>query len=113
MTPLPTRVQTVVAVTAALSALHASPAAGTSFVVHAGDTETETKTVTGTDTGTIESGGSLSTSGTAIVWVGPSPFPGIVVTNWGTIGSSTARGIDTSGSSTVRSFRLDNNAGGR
>jgi len=47
---------------------------------------------------------------TAIGWSGPSPAPGVVINNFGTI-SATVRALDTSGGSTVRNFTLNNNAG--
>jgi len=38
-------------------------------------------------------GASLSTSGTATTWTGPSKPPGVVIDNSGAIRSSTSRGI--------------------
>src|SRR5262249_57452689 len=40
----------------------------------------------------------------------PSPAPGVVINNFGTI-RATVRALDTSGGSTVRNFTLNNNAG--
>ncbi len=87
-----------------------SPALALPFTVTTG-TDTVAKTVTGTDTGSVAAGAALSTNGTAITWSGPSPAPGVTIDNSGTISSSTARGIDTSGGNTVRNFTLNNNLG--
>ncbi|MDP2409276.1 MAG: autotransporter outer membrane beta-barrel domain-containing protein [Pseudolabrys sp.] len=80
------------------------------FTVNAGTTDTTAKTVTGTDTGTVQSGGTLSTAGTAISWTGPSADPGVTINNFGTITSGN-RGIDTSGANPPRNLTLNNAAG--
>ncbi|WP_164604236.1 autotransporter domain-containing protein [Rhodopseudomonas sp. BR0M22] len=84
------------------------PAGAASFDVSSGATDTTAKTVTGTDTGTVESGGTLNVSGTAITFTGPAA--GVVINNSGTISSSN-RGIDTSGANPPRSLTLNNFAG--
>ncbi|PZA10299.1 hypothetical protein DNX69_13000 [Rhodopseudomonas palustris] len=84
------------------------PASAASFDVSSGATDTTAKTVTGTETGTVESGGTLNVSGTAISFTGPAA--GVVINNSGTI-SSGNRGIDTSGSNPPRSLTLNNFAG--
>ena len=88
----------------------ASPALAVPFTVNSG-TDTVGKSVTGTDTGTVAAGAALSTSGDAITWSGPSAAPGVTIDNEGTISSSGDRGIDTSGSNTVRNFTLNNRSG--
>ena len=98
------------ALVAAAVSLSASPMLAASFTVTSGTTDTTAKTVTGTDTGTVQGGGTLNVTGTAITWSGPSPAPGVVINNFGTI-SATVRALDTSGGSTVRNFTLNNNAG--
>jgi subtilase-type serine protease len=97
-------------VAAAISLWAPVPLLAESFTVTSGTTDTTAKTVTGTDTGTVQGGGTLNVTGTAITWSGPSPAPGVVINNSGTI-SATVRAIDTSGGSTVRNFTLNNNAG--
>lgn len=84
------------------------PASAASFDVSSGATDTTAKTVTVTDTGTVESGGTLNVSGTAITFTGPAA--GVVINNSGTI-SSGNRGIDTSGANPPRSLTLNNFAG--
>jgi len=74
-------------------------------------TETGGQSVSGTDTGTVGTGAELITSGDAIQWSGPSSEPGVVITNDGTIRSTGARGIDTSGNNTTRNITFINNAG--
>lgn len=91
-----------------LGATLAGPAGAASFNVSSGSTDTTAKTVTGTDTGTIQSGGTLNVSGTAISFTGPAA--GVVINNSGTI-SSGNRGIDTSGANPPRSLTLNNFAG--
>ncbi|MCG6207259.1 autotransporter outer membrane beta-barrel domain-containing protein [Rhodopseudomonas sp. HC1] len=86
----------------------AVPAAAASFNVGSGATDSAAKTVTGTDTGTVQSGGTLNVSGTAISFTGPAS--GVVINNSGTI-SSGNRGIDTSGANPSRSLTLNNFAG--
>jgi subtilase-type serine protease len=95
---------------AAVSLSAPVPTLAASFTVTSGTTDTTAKTVTGTDTGTVQGGGTLSVTDTAITWSGPSPAPGVVINNFGTI-SATVRALDTSGGSTVRNFTLNNNAG--
>src|SRR5262249_47638645 len=97
-------------VAAAISLWAPVPLLAASFTVTSGTTDTTAKTVTGTDTGTVQGGGTLNVTGTAIEWSGPSPAPGVVINNFGTI-SATVRALDTSGGSTVRNFTLNNNAG--
>lgn len=87
-----------------------SPALAVPFTVDSG-TNTVGKSVTGTDIGTVAAGAALSTSGDAITWSGPSAAPGVTIDNEGTISSSGDRGIDTSGSNTVRNFTLNNRSG--
>ena len=84
------------------------PAGAASFDVSSGATDTNAKTVTGTDTGTVETGGTLNVSGTAITFTGPAA--GVVITTSGTI-SSGNRGIDTSGANPPRSLTLNNFSG--
>jgi uncharacterized protein with beta-barrel porin domain len=71
---------------------------------------TTAKTVTNNDTGTVESGATLSVTGTAITWTGGSASPGVTITNSGAI-AGTTRAIDTSGSFATGSITLTNNAG--
>lgn len=88
-----------------------SLASATPFTVNSGVTDNAVKTLTGTETGTVNAGGALSTTNTAITWSGSSAAPGVTIDNSGIISSSTARGIDTSGSSTTRNLTLNNNLG--
>ena len=99
--------------TSAVLLAGASPAMAIPFTISTGVTDTTNKPVTGTDTGTVASGGTLSTSGTAITWSGPSNAPGVTIDNSGTISSSAAgsRAIDTAGANAVRNLTLNNNAG--
>jgi Ca2+-binding RTX toxin-like protein len=86
----------------------------TTFVVASGVTETNGQTLANNETGTIASGGTLAVGAVdAITWTGGSATPGVVITNAGTISSSTERGIDTSGSFTTGSITLQNVSGAR
>lgn len=66
------------------------------------------KTLTGTDTLTIDSGSSISVSGIAVTWQGPSTD--VVVNNYGSIVSTAGRAIDTDNTSanTPRSITINN-----
>lgn len=80
------------------------------IVVNSGDTNTTAQTLKNQDTLTIQGGGTLDVSATAIKLKDASAAPGIVIDNFGTIKSGN-RGIDTSGSSTVRTFTFNNETG--
>lgn len=110
MTVMPSRLIRALALGCLVATGGAAPAFAIPFTVGTGATDTANKPVTGTDTGTVEAGGTLSVSGTAITWSGPSPAPGVTIDNSGTITSGN-RGIDTSGSNAVRNFTLNNNLG--
>ncbi|WP_024275450.1 autotransporter domain-containing protein [Hyphomicrobium sp. 802] len=80
------------------------------IVVNSGDTNTTAQTLKNQDTLTIQGGGTLDVSATAIKLKDASAAPGIVIDNFGTIKSGN-RGIDTSGSSTIRTFTFNNETG--
>jgi len=86
------------------------PVLAADFTVTPGATDNVAKTITGTETGLIAAGGTLSTTGTAITWTGPSAAPGVTIDNFGTILSGN-RGLDTSNSNTPRNLTLNNHAG--
>lgn len=110
MTVMPPRLSHALALGCLFAASGAMPAFAIPFTVGTGVTDTANKPVTGTDTGTVEAGGTLSVSGTAITWSGPSAAPGVTIDNSGTITSGN-RGIDTSGANPPRNFTLNNNLG--
>lgn len=74
------------------------PALAASFTVSSGNTTTTAQSLTGTNTGTIESGGTLATSGSSIS-LGVATGAGVVLTNNGTITSGN-RAIDTTSGAT-------------
>ncbi len=78
-----------------------------SFTVNDFVTDTTPKTVGNDDTGTVDSLGTLSVTGTAITWNAGSSTPGVLIDNSGTI-NATTRGIDTSGTFATGSFALRN-----
>ncbi|CCB64098.1 autotransporter domain-containing protein [Hyphomicrobium sp. MC1] len=80
------------------------------IVVNSGDTNTTAQTLKNQDILTIQGGGTLDVSATAIKLKDDSAAPGIVIDNFGTIKSGN-RGIDTSGSSTIRTFTFNNETG--
>ncbi|WP_162914595.1 beta strand repeat-containing protein [Desertibaculum subflavum] len=108
MIVMPPRLSHALALGCLFAASGAMPAFAIPFTVGSGVTDTANKPVTGTDTGTVEAGGTLSVSGTAITWSGPSA--GVTIDNSGTITSGN-RGIDTSGANPPRNFTLNNNLG--
>lgn len=80
------------------------------IVVNSGDTNTTAQTLKNQDTLTIQGGGTLDVSATAIKLKDDSAAPGIVIDNFGTLKSGN-RGVDTSGSSTIRTFTFNNEKG--
>lgn len=80
------------------------------IVVNSGDTNTTAQTLKNQDTLTIQGGGTLNVSATAIKLKDDSAAPGIVIDNFGTLKSGN-RGVDTSGGSTVRTFTFNNEKG--
>ncbi|WBL79302.1 hypothetical protein I3J27_02420 [Bradyrhizobium xenonodulans] len=82
-----------------------------SFTVASGSTVTSAKTVGNTDTGTIEAGGTLSST-TDISWTGGAAGQTVVIDNAGTL-IATNRGIDTKGSFTTGNFTFTNEAGAK
>lgn len=80
------------------------------IVVNSGDTNTTAQTLKNQDTLTVHGGGTLNVSATAITLSGASAAPGITIDNSGSIKSG-KRGVDTSGSSTVRTFTFNNELG--
>ncbi|CAN5515452.1 hypothetical protein BH11PSE4_BH11PSE4_30650 [soil metagenome] len=79
-----------------------------SFTVTTGTTDTVAKSVTGTDTGTIQSGGTLSPTATAIAFTGA--VTGVTINNAGTLTSGN-RGIDTNGAASLSGLTVNNFAG--
>lgn len=79
-------------------------------VVNNGQTNTTAQTLKNQDTLTINDGGALNVTATAITLSGASASPGIVIDNFGVLKSGN-RGVDTSGSSTVRTFTFNNEKG--
>lgn len=101
------RVAIIVGVAALIAPWNAE---ATSFTVGTGTTVTTAQAVTGTDTGTVQAGGTLATTATAIAWTGVSDVPGLTINNAGTITSGN-RGIDLTGAATPRFMTLNNFAG--
>lgn len=91
---------------AATSVVTVAPALGASFSVPP-DSATAAKTVSNNDTGFVDTGNTLSVTGTAITWTTGLASPGVVITNKGTI-SATSRAIDTSNSAISGNFTLNN-----
>jgi uncharacterized protein with beta-barrel porin domain len=84
------------------------PALAASFTVNTGATNTLSQTLNNGETGTVQSGGTLATSGVSITWSGANSV--VTVTNSGTITSSGNRGFDT-GTVTNGTLTFTNNAG--
>ncbi|MDR6952037.1 outer membrane autotransporter protein [Ancylobacter sp. 3268] len=80
-----------------------------SFTVPAGTTQTKQQTVSGTDSGTVEAGGKLDVTKSAVIWDGPATGSGVVIVNDGEI-LSEKRAFDTDGA-VSGSYSLTNNGG--
>ncbi|OZI66415.1 hypothetical protein CAL28_01335 [Bordetella genomosp. 11] len=102
---------TLAAALASVMTSLAAQAAGP-VVIGSGVTDTTRRTISGSDSVTIESGGTIDTSGTSLTMDSSVPAPGISITNSGTLKSGN-RGIDTNGSTAGSpfNFTLTNNAG--
>jgi outer membrane autotransporter protein len=92
-----------------VAALFAPMAAeATDYVVNPGAPDTTQKTLTTTDTLTVNSGGTLSTTGAvSVIWNGSSD----TVINSGTIAATGARAVNSTGATTSRTFTFLNNIG--
>ncbi|QCI68746.1 autotransporter outer membrane beta-barrel domain-containing protein [Phreatobacter stygius] len=88
---------------------HSLPA-GAQTVITNGQTVTTTQTISGTQTLTVDSGGTLRTSGIGINWNGASTAA--TITNSGIIESTGGRAFDSSSAATApRTITITNNAG--
>ncbi len=87
----------------AFSVFSASVPAAADFTIPSGTTSTIGQTLTDGQTGTVESGGKLQVSGTAITWSSGS----VIITNDGLI-ESTGRAINASGSASNRNITFTN-----
>jgi outer membrane autotransporter protein len=83
-------------------------AEATPFTVATGETRTAAQAVTGTETGTIQAGGTLSPTATAIAVNGA--VTGVTINNAGTVTSGN-RGIDTNTATSVSGLTINNFVG--
>ncbi len=100
-------------VAAALAMFEAPAAIAQTFTVTTGTTDNTAKTLNGTQTGTVEAGGTLSTSGSTVAVTWNSTASNVILTNRGTIQQTgTGRAIDSSGGTlTPRNYTFINEVG--